>query len=141
MNLIDLKDVVIEGRAFVLSKIPAIPAREIVSVYLSSSLPKIGNYQINEEIMYKLMKYVGVRLNETVIPLITPDLINNHTGDWETLMKVEWAMVEYNSRFLQNGRVSTFLNDTAQNIPRWIIKILTVLSAQSSQMEKPPSTS
>lgn len=140
MHLIEIKDVTVDGRNFVLSKFPAIAGREIIAQYPLSGLPKIGNYKTNEETMLKLMSYVGVRLNDTVINLSTPDLINNHTGNWETLVKLEAAMMEYNCSFFQNGRVSTFLNDTAQNMPRWIIKILTGLSEQLSQTEKPPST-
>lgn len=136
--LIDPKDIEIDGKSFILSKFPAIAGREIIANYPLSGLPKIGDYKANEETMYKLMRYVGVRINDTVILLNTPALINNHAGNWETLAKIEVAMMEYNCSFFQNGRVSTFLNDTAQNVPKWIIKILTALSQQLSQTEKPP---
>lgn len=137
--LIEPKDVEIDSKQFILSKFPAIAGREIIANYPLSGLPKIGDYKANEEMMYKLMKYVGVRINDTVILLNTPALINNHAGNWETLAKIEVAMMEYNCSFFQNGRVSTFLNDTVQNVPKWIIKILTALSQQLSQTEKPPS--
>lgn len=139
MNLLEPKDVTIDGKHFVLSKFPAVSGREIIAKYPLTGLPKIGDYKLNEETMFKLMAFVAVKINDVRIPLNTPELINNHTGNWETLAKIEVAMMEYNCSFFQNGRVSTFLNDTAQNIPRWIIKTLTSLSQQLSQTEKPPS--
>lgn len=139
MHLLEPKEINIDGKNFILSKFPAIAGREIIAKYPLTGLPKIGDYQLNEETMFKLMAYVAVKINDIKIPLNTPELINNHTGNWETLAKIEVAMMEYNCSFFQNGRVSTFLNDTAQNIPRWIIKTLTSLSQQLSPTEKPPS--
>ena len=139
MHLLEPKEINIDGKNFILSKFPAIAGREIIAKYPLTGLPKIGDYQLNEETMFKLMAYVAVKINDIKIPLNTPELINNHTGNWETLAKIEVAMMEYNCSFFQNGRVSTFLNDTAQNIPRWIIKTLTSLSLQLSPTEKPPS--
>lgn len=137
--MIEPKDTAIDGKNFILSKFPAIQGREIIANYPLSGLPKLGDYKTNEAIMLKLMSYVFVRINDVTFPLNTSELVNNHAGSWETLMRIEAAMLEYNCSFFQNGRLSTFLNDTARNIPRWIIKILTDLSAQLSQTEKPPS--
>lgn len=129
----------IDGKEFVLSKFPAVQGREIIAKYPTSGMPKIGDYKVNEETMLKLMRYVAIN-GAAPIRLSTIDLINNHVGSWETLAKVEIAMMEYNCSFFQNGRVSTLLNDTAQNIPSWIAKILTALSQLSSQKEKQPLT-
>jgi len=91
--------------------------------------------------MHKMMCYVGVKLNEHGSPLMltTTSLIDNHTGNWETLAKLEVAIMEYNCSFFLSGRVSTFFQDIAQKIPESISKILILLSQQSSQTEKPPS--
>lgn len=137
MQLLEQKQVIIDDRVFILSKFPAVAGREIVANYPLTGLPKIGDYKLNEEIMIKLMSFVGVPKGDTILRLNSIALIDNHTGNWETLAKIEVAMMEYNCSFFQNGRVSTFLADAAQTIPRWIIKILTDLSAQLSQKEKP----
>lgn len=136
--MIEPKEIEVHGKTFIISKFPAIEGREIIAVYLSSSIPKYGNYKVNEETMLKLMSYVSVPMtNIPPLPLTTRALVNNHAGNWETLGKIEVAMMEYNCSFLQNGRVSTFLNDTAQKLPMWISKTLTLLLAQLSQTEKP----
>lgn len=132
----------IDGKTYILTKFPAVAGREIIALYPMSGLPKIGDYKVNEETMLKLMKYVHVKLqNGQSLALGSRDLIDNHVTSWETLAKIEMAMMEYNCSFFQDGRLSTFLNDTAQKIPAWISKILTAFSAQSSQADKPPLTS
>lgn len=134
--MLEPKEITINGKKFIISKFTAIAGREIIAKYPLSGLPKIGEYKVNEETMLKLMSFVGVSVGNEVINLTTPALVDNHTKDWETLMLVEAAMLEYNCSFFQNGRVSTFLNDVVQNLPQWTIKMLTILSEQLSPPEK-----
>lgn len=141
IGLIEPKEITIDERQFILSKFPAVSGREILAKYPTSSLPKLGDYKVSEETMLKLMAYVAVPTGDSSIRLSTVALVNNHVGSWETLLKVEWAMLEYNCSFFQNGRISSFLNDSVQKAPAWISKILTALSEQSSRPEKPLSTS
>lgn len=138
--MIKPKEITIGNKAYVISKFTAIEGREIVTQYLASGMPKLGDYKRNEELMLKLMCYVGVPQENGTLNLSTSALVNNHVEDWEALTKIEMAMMEYNCSFFRDGRVSTFLNDTAQKVPAWISKILTALSVPLSQTEKPPST-
>lgn len=131
----------IDGKVFVLSKFPAVAGREIVAKYPLSGMPKLGDYKVNEETMLKLMAYVAVRLdNGTTLQLSTRALVDNHVPSWETLAKVEWAMMEYNCSFFGNGRASTFFEGIAQRLPSMITSILTDLSLQLSAKSKQPST-
>lgn len=141
--MIQPKELEIGGKTFIISKFPAIAGREIVAKYPTSGMPKIGDYATNEETMLKLMCYVGVKQPNNAPPLMltTRALIDNHLGDWETLAKVEMAMMEYNCSFFRDGRISTFLNDIMQNLPAWAIKISTALSQQSSPTAKRRSKS
>jgi hypothetical protein len=136
--MIEPKEIEIDGKKFILSKFTATEGIEIVPRYLSSALPKIGDFNTNKEMMNKIMCFVGVKLNDHGAPLMltTKALIDNHTGNWETLLKLITAMMEYNCSFFLNGRVSTFFQDIAQNIPEWISKTLILLSQQSSRTEK-----
>lgn len=127
-------------RDFIISKFPAVQGREIIAKYPMSNLPKLGDYKVSEEIMLKLMAYVAIENNGNDLRLTTLDLINNHTGDWECLGKVEWAMMEYNCSFFRNGRISDFLQGFVQRTLQSIFKMLTDSSAQSSQPEKQAST-
>lgn len=135
--LLEPKIETIDGKDFTLSKFPAVQGREIISQYSTSIVPKIGDYKVNQEMMLKLMNYVAV----SDLRLSTIELINNHVASWETLAKIEIAMMGYNCSFFHDGRFSSLLNDTAQKVPQWVSKILTALSQQSLQMEKPPLTS
>ena len=138
--MIEPKLVTIDGKEFILSKFPAIAGREIIAKYPLSGMPKLGDYQVNEETMLKLMSFVAVNIEDKPLMLSTRGLVDNHTSGWETLAKIELAMMEYNCTFFQNGRISTFLDDFAQKLPAWISKMLTALSEQSSRTEKPVST-
>lgn len=144
--MIDPKEITIESpngtaRVFVLSKFPAIQGREIIAKYPISAMPKLGDYAVNEETMLKLMSFVGVpRDTGEPLRLTTRALIDNHCGDWETLARVEMAMMEYNCSFFGNGKGSTFLEAITRKAQQLLTKTLTDLSAQSSPKEKRRST-
>jgi hypothetical protein len=138
------QEITINDRVFYLTKFPAVAGREIITKYPISNTPKLGDYGVSEETMLKLMSFVYVNVanagGSNYISLNTRGLVDNHTGSWETLVKLEYAMLEYNCSFLQNGRLSTFFGDIAQKLPAWITKILTDSLGQLSQVDKPPST-
>ena len=55
--------------------------------------------------MLKLMCFVAVPIEGTTpIRLMTRELVDNHAGDWETLVKIEKEMMEYNCSFFKEGR-------------------------------------
>lgn len=147
MNLIQPKEVQIPlvgggEKTFILSKFPAIAGREIVAGYPLSAVPKIGEYSANETIMIKLMGYVAVpNPDGSELRLSTRALIDNHCPDWETLARLEIAMMEYNVSFFGNGLASAFLKNIAGKAQALIFQTLTDLSGRLSQTEKPPSTS
>lgn len=128
-----------EVRTYVLSKFPAIAGREIIAGYPLTGLPKIGEYKANEEIMLKLMSFVAVRAGDTTVRLSTRALVENHVPEWETLARIEMAMLEMNCSFFANGRASTFLAGIAQKGQALLIETLTGLSAQLSKAAKQPS--
>jgi hypothetical protein len=142
MPLLEPKEVSVktlagDERSYVLSKFPAIPGREIVAGYPLTGIPKFGDYKSNEGIMLKLMCYVGVTLpNGTVQPLISEALVNNHVPDYETLMRIEFEMLRYNTSFFGQGEISTFLSDTAKKVIRSISPTLIPLSAQFLEAAK-----
>jgi hypothetical protein len=131
-----------EKRVYIISKFPAIQGREIVAKYPLSAMPKLGDYAVNEETMLKLMCFVAVpRENGAPLQLTTRALVDNHVPDWETLAKIEIAMMEYSVSFFGNGRASTFFEGIAQKAQALIFKTLTDLSGQSSPKEKRASKS
>lgn len=130
-----------DTRSFVLSKFPAIQGREIVAKYPLSAMPKLGDYEVNEATMLKLMSFVGVpRDDGSTLRLTTRALVDNHVPDWETLARLEIAMMEYNVSFFGNGKGSTFLEAITQKAQAFLSRTLTDLSGQLSPKAKPPST-
>ncbi len=127
-------------RSYLLSKFTALEGREIIAKYPLSSVPKLGDYAVNEEVMLKLMGFVAVQTGDVTIRLTTRALVNNHVPDWETLARIEVAMIEYNCSFFLREKISTFFGNIAQTIPQKITEILTASLGQSLQTGKPPST-
>lgn len=128
-------------KAYVLSKFPAVAGREIVAKYPLSNMPKLGDYGVSEEVMLKLMAFVGVQTAGGVQPLATRALVDNHVPDWEVLARLEWAMLEYNCSFFANGLNSDFFASIRAKAPAWISQMLTASLGQLSQADKQPSTS
>jgi hypothetical protein len=125
---------------YILSDFPAVQGREIVAKYPTSALPTIGDYAVSEEVMIKLMNFVAVEKNGALVRLGTRTLIDNHVPDWETLAKIEIAMMEKNCSFFRKGTLSASLADIAQKSLQKIIETLTLSSESSSPQARPPST-
>ena len=128
-----------ETRVYLLSKFPAVQGREIIAKYPLSAVPKLGDYAVNEETMLKLMAFVAVPREEGgPLLLSTRGLVDNHVPDWETLARLEFAMLEYNVSFFGNGKGSTFLEAIGKKAQAYLSRMLTDLSAQLSQKGKQP---
>lgn len=121
-------------KTYVLTKFPATVGREILTQYPMSGLPKVGDYKTNHQLMLRVMSYVGVMVDGRTEPLMltTEELVNNHVRKTEDLMRLEWAMIEYNFDFFADGRASNFLGLVADRITPLISKTLTDLLVPSS---------
>lgn len=127
-------------RTYIISKFPAVAGREIVTKYPVSNIPKLGEYQQSEEVMLKLMAFTAsVSPDGNQVALTTRALVDNHVPDWETLAKLEWSQLEYNTSFFGNGLNSDFFENFSQKAVTWISKTLIPLLATSLQAAKPPS--
>lgn len=144
MPLLEPKEITIktqkgEDKTFIISKFPAVAGREIVAKYPLSAMPKLGEYQVNEETMLKLMAFVAVpRDSGEPLQLTTRALVDNHVPDWETLAKIEVETMGYNCSFFGDGRASNLFEGIAQKLPQLITKILTDSLQQLSAKNKQP---
>lgn len=147
MALLEPKTVTIttsggKSKDFVISKFPAIQGREIISKYpatVAASIPKIGDYAMSEDTMMKVMAFCAVELSPgNHVPLQTMDLINQHCGDWETLVRLEFAALRYNCDFFGSGSSFDFFETIGPKLQPWISKILTDFLPQLLPTEKQP---
>lgn len=138
-----VKDLDGAERTYVLHRFDAWSGREICTQYpltgMTSAL-KIGDYKSNEQLAQKLLSFVGVRINGTILPLTTRELVLNHVPDWETMGYIEVAMLNYNCSFFFKEKISTFYESFIRKIAVTIFKMWTDSSEQSSKPEKQPST-
>lgn len=140
MELLEPKEIEINGGVYKIGKFPAIAGREILSKYPLSNIPKLGDYPASEEVMLKLMSFVErITPEGQTIRLTSRALIDNHVKDWETLVKIEIASLEHNCSFFQNGKALSFLKKSLGLAEAKITEILTALLAQSLQAAKQPS--
>lgn len=127
-------------RTYILSKFDCVGGREIIAKYPVGNLPKLGEYAVSEETMFKLMAYVAVDNGGTPLQLTIPSLVKNHVPDWETLLKIERAMLAYNCSFFQDGKGLTSLAELTQKALAWASKISMVSLVELLQAVKQHST-
>lgn len=143
--LIDPKEVSVADRhgnekIYIISEIPAVQSREIITQWPVSALPKLGDYKVNEQMFFKMMEYVEVITSEgKTVRLRTRELINNHC-DFAQCARLEGLMFQHNWGFFLQGTISSFLETIMQKVPAWISKISTASSALSSLKDAPAST-
>ena len=127
---VSIADIDGKEREFILSRFSATVGREVFAKYAINAVPKLGEYTSNEEMMYRMMQYVGVKLGDSIQTLSTQALVDNHTGDAETLVKLEWEMLRHNFSFFQNGSLSNYLENLAQ---MFLVKLSQMLTPSLDQ--------
>lgn len=130
---IEAKDSDGNVKTFIISKLPAIPMREIMAKYPVANIPKLGEYQASKEVMKLLMSYVAVVVEDgREIRLVNEALINNHVVDGEQLLRIEYATLQYNTSFFGQGDLSTFLKELiAKHLPSITQTVMDSLRASS----------
>jgi len=131
-----------EKRKYIISRFDAETGREIVTQYPTTGAPKIGDYEQNARLMFKLMEYVAaVPVDEDgkegdAIVLESRDLFRNHVPDYEVGMQIEKAMMEYNTSFFSPGKISNLLDLIVQNAAKLISSMSTDSLEPSSRQTK-----
>lgn len=105
---VEIKDFEGNLKTYIISRLPAITSREILAKYPVSNIPKLGEYSVSEEAMLKLMSFVAVPVagRDEPLRLTTRSLIDNHVPDGESLLRLEYAMLEHNYSFFGQGGLS-----------------------------------
>lgn len=143
--MIEPKEITITGgdgkqRSYIISKLPyASGGREICSQYLPTAMPKVGDYKTNHELFLKMMGFVQAVTDNGPISLTTSALIDNWVDDFQTGIKLEKAMLEYNIGFFDTGKISDTFKTFAQNLQPLITKILSQWQEFSLQNKEPRS--
>lgn len=141
--MIEEKKVEIDGKEFVISKLPATVGREILYKYTSAgkNILTDGSYAVSEEVMLKMMSYVGVYIDNRLVKFDTADIINNHVKSAMTLLKIEKEMWSYNFDFFTPDKISTFFTKLSGLMEHKTTEILTDLLGKLSQTAKQVSKS
>ena len=145
--LLQPKEIEIEAEAgvkkFVISKLPYGSAgREILTQYVPTGTPMMGNYDANHALYLKMMGFCSVvKPDGSLQALSTQALIDNHIGgDFAMGIKLETEMLEYNLGFFVQGSLSPFFNRLQVMLPQKISQMLMVLQEHLSAVDAPAST-
>lgn len=136
-EIVKVKDLDENEHTFIISRFPAIAGREIIAKYPVSNIPKLGEYLQSKEAMLMLMKYVAkvTTDDESADPfaegnhivLNTTAAIDNHVPDSQTLLKLEFVTLQYNTNFFGKGGMSGLVASLLAKYQPWITSTLTAL--------------
>jgi len=128
-------------KTYVLHKIPYLAGgREVCTQFIPTGLPKVGDYKRNEELAQIIFSYVDVITEAgTPIRLTTKDLVGNHVPDFQTGVKIEKEMLEFNFGFFDTGKIYASLKSLAQQHQAKILPILMEYLEPLLVKAKPPS--
>lgn len=139
--LIEPKEIQVDGKTYIISKLPSTVAIEVMMRGVGNAIPKAGDFATIEAMMLKTMSYVAIKLPNMELPLNSRELIDNHCPSWTTYMKVLEEMRGYNNLFLVSENLLTFLERVMAMLPARIRAILTPDLQPLSTQNSPPSTS
>lgn len=146
-DLIKPKDVTVKDLdgnevTFTISRFPTVAGREITTQYPVSSVPKLGDYKINEDLMRRMMGYVeAYKPDGGKIRLTTDALINNHVPDANAQLCLEWEVMGYNTNFFGAGKTLSFFTGLRGTLMESATSTLTALSEALLQAIKQRSKS
>lgn len=107
---IEIKDLDDNVHKYTISRFNALDGRKIISQYPIANAPKLGDYQMSEDLMREAFKHVSVNIDGTQTLLETKEMINAFVPDATVQMRLEFALMEYNTNFFGQGGKSGFLN-------------------------------
>ena len=141
-TLLNPKEIILKDRkgiehTYILSEIPATYSREIVAQWTANALPKVGDYAVNEAMMFKILSYVSVTTKAGSQRLTTRELIDNHVPDLLTLELIEKEVAKYNWDFFLGEELSNLRERFFRILSIWLTQTLTASLRQSSTPEKP----
>lgn len=140
-NLLEPKLVELNGCKFIISKMPCTVAQEVIVKLPAGFIPVINNFAQSQDMAFKMLSYCErVYDDKANVPLISKELIDNHVPDFNTLIKLETACINYNYDFFENGKVWDFLTKGLCLAESRVSRILTDLLDKLLQAEKQHST-
>lgn len=123
-----------EPMQFVISRFDAVTGREIITQYPFSILSNLGisvslseqkgadltgfkhaealaaHYRRNMGIVEKMMTHVAVKTANGFMRLENEGVIIGNVPDAETLLKLEWQVLNYNTSIVRNGKAINFFD-------------------------------
>lgn len=128
VNLLEPKEVEIDGQKFLISKMPCTVGQKVLVNLPQGFIPIFSEFTKYEQYIYEMLSYCQrVYDDKDNVPLTTKAIIDNHVNSVETLLKLEWHCIEHNYGFFAPERVAPLLNGKLSKYHFNLTEILTVL--------------
>lgn len=129
-----------QTKTFIVSRMPyGSGGREVLTQFVPTAAPKVGDYDANHRLFLKMMCFVAVVMADgSELRLTTQELVDSHIPDFRAGLELERQMLEHNLGFSVAGGISTFFDGLRERLPALITQILTEYRAQLSAQEKRP---
>lgn len=136
-TLLEPKLIEINGYKFIISKMPCTVAQEVIVKLPAGFIPIINNFAQSQDMAFKMLSYCErVYDDKANVPLISQALIDNHVPDFNTLIQLENACINYNYDFFANGKAWNFLTKGLCLAESKVSEMLTDLLDKLLQAEK-----
>ncbi|MBR3163751.1 hypothetical protein IKF15_00370 [Candidatus Saccharibacteria bacterium] len=139
IEALDNKLIELSAKRYRILPMDTFDGRKIMHQYPMTMLPKIGDYNENEELFRLLMRYVEVEVAPNVWQkLDTDELIKQHVSAKDTIV-LEREVVDLTTGFFSSGKLTSIAMGATEFFIQKIILTLTQLSGELLQAEKQPS--
>jgi len=132
------------SRTYHLGRMDCLTGLEIVSRFITSGIPKLGEWNTSKDMILKAMQYVAIELPDGTTTrlqrLLSESAVTNHIPSWEMLIVVFKEVMEHNSYFFSSGKASSLVEVLVQKFLQSLTEMFTRLSQPSSNTEQPAST-
>ena len=105
-TLLEPKEILISGKRFLLSKLPATVGRETLLAYtMNSNESGVVDYsKVPMENSMRLLSYASVAVGEAWMRLSTEEIINAHLSSINDYMDLEQKMLEHSMVFSSTAK-------------------------------------
>lgn len=105
-KVIELVDIDNKPYHYKIHRLPAYEMKQVMALHIPSLVPKVGDYEVHEKMTDILMRYVTVKIGDREEALYNRVMVDAQVPDWEVLIKLESAVLEYNTSFFETGKGS-----------------------------------
>lgn len=125
------KIIELEGKRFKISEMSFVDGRRVEMNYVTTILPRVGDYEKNEALLPTIFKYAWVEvMPDKWLNLDSMELVEQHCS-YATAKAIEREVVDMTLGFFDGGKLESLWEKLVESLGQELIKILMSLSEES----------